>query len=286
MHAAAGQAYTLRATADATQSGWARSGTWWVSAATARDGRGRTPADAVAGTDRGFGQAAPHPGHDRAHGRAERRLPRPASTCADAKLPFCSSRRRAAISRSTAPAWISATGGAEVRPCRVVSTRWTWRPSRVRSAAWSSPWVRPVLRRRRLPPPLPPDPGDPVRRANAGAGGSACCCPPGRRRMHRPGWWCAPSPCRWWRGPLLATVAAGSSLAVPVAIAPGGTLSVTELGVGPIAAGQTDNSQPGARDHRHPGVGPCADDRIVVAPQRAAARHRSPRRRRRARWPK
>ena len=46
-------------------------------------------------------------------------------------------------------------------------------------------------------------------------------------------------------GPLLATIAAGNTLSVPVLIAPGGRLSVTELGVGPIEAGQTENTQPG-----------------------------------------
>ena len=46
-------------------------------------------------------------------------------------------------------------------------------------------------------------------------------------------------------GPLLATIAAGNTLSVPVLVAPGGRLSVTELGVGPIEAGQTENTQPG-----------------------------------------
>jgi hypothetical protein len=46
-------------------------------------------------------------------------------------------------------------------------------------------------------------------------------------------------------GPLLATVAAGQALSVPVQLAPGGTLSVSEVGAGPIAFGQQDNAEPG-----------------------------------------
>jgi uncharacterized protein len=53
------------------------------------------------------------------------------------------------------------------------------------------------------------------------------------------------SPVALAAGPLLATIAAGNSLSIPVLVAPGGQLSVTELGVGPIDAGQTDNTQPG-----------------------------------------
>ena len=46
-------------------------------------------------------------------------------------------------------------------------------------------------------------------------------------------------------GALTATVTAGNTVSVPVAVAPGGSLMVTELGVGPIPYGQQDAGGPG-----------------------------------------
>ena len=61
-------------------------------------------------------------------------------------------------------------------------------------------------------------------------------------------------------GPLVATVAAGDTLAVPVQIAPGGTLSVSELGVGPIPYGQQGGAGAGVTV-----VIPVADHARTVA---------------------
>ena len=55
-----------------------------------------------------------------------------------------------------------------------------------------------------------------------------------------------PVPVPLVEGPLLATLAAGSTLAVPVRVAPGGTLVVSELGAGPIAFGRQDAGQTGS----------------------------------------
>ena len=54
-----------------------------------------------------------------------------------------------------------------------------------------------------------------------------------------------PVPVPLVQGPLLATIEAGNTLSVPVALAPGGSLVVTELGVGPIPFGQQDAGQVG-----------------------------------------
>ena len=70
-----------------------------------------------------------------------------------------------------------------------------------------------------------------------------------------------PVPVPLVQGPLLATIAAGNTLSVPVLVAPGGSLSVTELGVGPIAFGQQDAGQPG----RTTVVIPVADRARTVA---------------------
>ncbi len=54
-----------------------------------------------------------------------------------------------------------------------------------------------------------------------------------------------PVPVALAQGPLLATILPGNTLAVPVQVAPGGTLVVTELGGGPIPYGQQDAGTPG-----------------------------------------
>ncbi len=53
------------------------------------------------------------------------------------------------------------------------------------------------------------------------------------------------SPVALAEGPLVQTIAAGTSLSIPVVIAPGGTLVVTELGSGATPFGQQDDTTPG-----------------------------------------
>ncbi len=62
-------------------------------------------------------------------------------------------------------------------------------------------------------------------------------------------------------GPLTVTQAAGSTLAVPVTLAPGGTLAVSEVGGGPIAFGQQDTGSGAA-----PGVRADSVSSSVVIP--------------------
>ena len=70
-----------------------------------------------------------------------------------------------------------------------------------------------------------------------------------------------PVPVPLVQGPLVATVAAGNTLSVPVLLAPGGSLVVTELGAGPIAFGQQD----AGGDGRTTVVIPVADRARTVA---------------------
>ena len=92
--------------------------------------------------------------------------------------------------------------------------------------------------------PLPPDPVLPLGLQTVSRG-QGLFLDPGSASTATIGLVVRAAPVRLVEGPLIQTVAAGSSLAVPVEIAPGGTLSISELGVGPIAAGQSDNVQPG-----------------------------------------
>ncbi len=54
-----------------------------------------------------------------------------------------------------------------------------------------------------------------------------------------------PVPVALAEGPLSVTLATGASLSVPVAIAPGGTLGVTEVGAGAVPYGLENNATPG-----------------------------------------
>lgn len=71
-------------------------------------------------------------------------------------------------------------------------------------------------------------------------------------------------------GPLAASLAVGDTLTVPVQVAPGGTLSVSEVGAGPVAYAQRDAGP----DGRSTVVVPVADHprTVVLAWHRAAAR--------------
>ncbi len=242
VHAAAGQAYTVRATADATQSGWARTGTWWVSAATTGMGGDELPPtlllERVEGLDkppRILGTTAPTIGPNAAyHARFNLRGPSflVFQSQSGGDFAFASSGvdiRHGRRGGATLPGGFFALD-LTPQPGAVGSLEFT-----VGTAGATAP---------PLAAPLPPDPVMPFGVQTLVAG-QRLLLSAGLAPDATAGLVVRAVPVPLVEGPLLATVPAGSSLSVPVAIAPGGTLSVTELGVGPVAAGQTDNTQPG-----------------------------------------
>ena len=258
VRAAAGQRYTLRASESSTRSVWSRAGTWWVSAVTGGMGGDEVPPtlmlERTEGLDRPpriLGGVAPNvsagaPYHTRFNlrGRTELLLQTPGG----GDVAFSSTGvevRHGRSGRAAVPPGFlllsmepvaGALGSLDV----IVGTPGTTPPP--------------------LAPPLPPDPVIPLGLQTLTMGQSLRL-DTGYSATSSIGLSVRAAPVALAEGPLLATVAAGNSLSVPVAIAPGGTLRVTELGVGPIAAGQADNAEPG----RTTVVIPVADHARTVA---------------------
>ena len=242
IRAAAGQAFTLRAVDSTMQTSWYRSGTWWVSAATTGMGGDEVPPtyllerqESDGSPPRIVGGNAPviTPGnayHARfnVRGRTELLFQTPGG--GDVAFSTTGVDIRGGRSARTAlpPGYFMLA--LEPKPGAVGSL----------DAIVGTPGATPPP----LATPLPPDPVLPLGLQTLSPGQSLIL-DPGSASNATIGLVVRAAPVRLVEGPLIQTVAAGSSLAVPVEIAPGGTLSVTELGAGPIAAGQGDNTQPG-----------------------------------------
>ena len=258
VRAAAGQPYTLRAIESSSRTVWSRAGTWWMSAVAAGMGGDEVPptyllerTESYDKPPRILGGVAPNvaagaPYHTRFNlrGRTELLLQTPnggdvAFTSMGVEVRHGRSGRAAAppgyLLLSMEPV-AGALGSLDL----VVGTPGTTPPP--------------------IATPLPADPVMPLGLQTL-ATGQSLRLDAGFSATASIGLSVRAAPVALSEGPLLATVAAGNSLSVPVAIAPGGTLSVTELGVGPIAAGQADNTEPG----RTTVVIPVADHGRTVA---------------------
>ncbi len=242
LHAAAGQAYTLRTVDDTRQSAWYQPGTWWVSAATVGMGGDELPPTLLL-------QRTEEPG----------RPPRILMTTAPVIGPNAAYRARFNVRGPSNLLFQSASGGdfefsstgVDIRhgrhgggtlPGGLFLLDLVPKPGAMGSLEFTvgTPGATPPP----LAAPLPPDPVIPLG-VQTIATGQSLLLANGYAPDASAGLVVRPVPVPLAEGPLVETVAAGSSLAIPVLIAPGGTLSVTELGTGPIAAGQTDNTQPG-----------------------------------------
>ena len=258
VRAAAGQAYTLRALDTATNRTVSRTGTWWVSAVTTgmggdevppalllqRSEQRDQPLRVVASTAPRVGPGAPW------HARFNLRGP----TDLLLELP---SGGDVAFSSTGVPV-LHRRGQMANQPADFYDL--TVEPQNGAIGALDLVVGPPGPRPAPVASPLPPDPVIPFGVQTLAPGqflqldtGSA----PGTTA----GLAIRAVPVALVQGPLLATVVAGSTLSVPVLVAPGGTLAVTELGVGPIAFGQQDAGQPG----RTTVVIPVADHARTVA---------------------
>ena len=242
LRAAAGQAYTLRAVDDSIQAIWSRAGNWWVSAATTGMGGDELPPTLL--LQRTEGPDKP---------------PRILATTAPTVGAKAGYHARFNLRGPSSLLFQSPPGGEAAFASTGVDIRHGRRESSALPPGFFALDLIPQpgaagsleftigMAGSSAPPLAAPLPADPVIPFGLQT------LEPGQRLLLSTG--VAPgasaglvvraAPVPLVEGPLLATVAAGASLSVPVAIAPGGTLSVTELGVGPVAAGQTDNTQPG-----------------------------------------
>ena len=242
VRAAAGQSYTLRALDRSTQSVFGRSGTWWVSASTTGMGGDEVPPTLLLQRTEGAD-----------------RPPRIVASTAPVIAPGSPFHARFNVRGPTSLLFQSPAGGdtgfsstgVDIRHGRTERTtlppgyfvlNLEPKPGVIGSidAVVGTPGAKPPP----LAAPLPADPVIPL--------GLQTLTPGQQLRLDSGdapdatmGLVARPAPVALASGPLLATVAAGNTLSVPVLIAPGGTLVVTELGRGPTEFGETDNTQPG-----------------------------------------
>ncbi len=258
VRAAAGQAFTLRALDAPTQRVWSRAGTWWVAAATTGMGGDEVPPSVllrrtegqdkppriVAGTVPTIGGGAPW------HARFNLRGPTDLLFQSPSGGDFAFSSTGVDIRHgrnergSLPPGYVLLS--LEPKPGAIGSLE----------AIVGTPGTTPPP----LAAPLPPDPVLPLGVQTLTTGQSLVL-DSGVAPGTTAGLLVRAAPVALVEGPVVATIPAGGSVSVPVVLAPGGTLSVTELGVGPVAAGQTDNTQPG----RTTVVIPVADHARTVA---------------------
>ena len=258
VRAAAGQAFTLRALDATTQRIWSRTGTWWVSAATTGMGGDEVPPAVllrrtegqdkppriVASTVPTISAGAPWHARFNLRGPTDLLFQSPSG----GEMAFSSTgvdiRHGRTERASMPPGYVLLT--LEPKPGAIGSL----------DAIVGTPGTTP-------PPvatPLPPDPVIPLG-VQTLTTGQALVLDSGNATGATVGLLVRAAPVALVEGPVVATIPAGGTLAVPVLVAPGGVLSVTELGVGPVAAGQTDNTQPG----RLTVVIPVADHARTVA---------------------
>ena len=265
LRAAAGQAFTIHALDSSTRRVWTQAGTWWVSVTTTGMGADELPPTLllqrtegpdkppriVASTAPVIGAGPPW------HARFNLRGPSTLlfQTPSGGDVAFSSTGvdvRHGTNSRATLPPGYIVLS-LEPKPGAIGSIE----------ASVGSPGAKPPP----LAAPLPADPVIPLGLQTV-APGQQLWLDSGEGPDTTTGLVVRAAPVALAEGPLLATIAAGNTLSVPVLLAPGGTLSVTELGVGPIDAGQTDNAQPG----RTTVVTPVSDHPRTVA----LAWHRTP----------
>ena len=242
VRAAAGQAFTLRALDASTQTAWSRSGTWWVSAVTTGMGGDEIPPTLLLERTEGFdrppriiagnaptiGQGAPYHARFNLRGPSDLLLQTPSGGDVAFTSTGVDIRHGRNGRGSVPPGYVLLS--LEPKPGAIGSIEVTV----------GTPGTTPAP----LAAPLPADPVIPLGLQTLTSNQSLQL-DTGDAEGATIGLRVRAAPVALVEGPLIATVAAGNSLSVPVAVAPGGTLSVTELGVGPIAAGQSDNTQPG-----------------------------------------
>ena len=242
VHAAAGQAYTLRALNPATNTMITGHGTYWVSAVTTGMGGDEVPPALLLQRFEGPGlpmriitSTAPRIGPGAAwHGRFDLRGP----TDLMFEMPTGGD---VAFSSSGVPVLHRHGQMANLPGDFYVLTV---EPQTGALGAIDLVVGPPGVAPPPLATPLPPDPVIPIGLQTLAAGQSlrlATGSAPGTTT----GLTARPAPVALAEGPLTATVQAGNTLSIPVQVAPGGSLAVTELGVGPIAFGQQDAGVPG-----------------------------------------
>ncbi len=273
VRAAAGQAYTLRALNASTAERFARPGPGGSAAATAT--RAATScrrrcccSNPCCRTSRCASSPAPRPGS----------APPPpgtrASTCAA---------RAACCSRSPPAAEIAVRQHRRADPPRPQPVRQPARRLLPPGTGAADRCARQPGRRRRPPPPsrrrwrapLPSDPVIPLGVYTL-TPGQYLTLDAGTAPDPTAGLIARRVPVALAEGPVLATIAAGDTLALPVLVARGGTLVVTEQGVGPSRVRPAGQRHRRAHDGGDPGVRPSAHRRHRLAPDRGAAGRHPP----------